>query len=354
MKVVQLVNSLDLGDAVSLSVFELATCLTALGYETAIHARLIAEGVARAGRPIEELRVAPDDVLLLHFAAGTPLMELVLGLTCRKVLVYHNITPPEFFADAPETRRVCVEGRSQLASAVGRFDAYVGVSAYNCDELAAIGCPSPSVLPIVFDPERLLRHRPASGSARADGGFRLLFVGRVAPNKRFEDVIRVFDHLRRGALPDAQLVLVGECRAHLAYYDALVALAARLGCAERVVFTGKVDDATLAAHYARADAFLSMSAHEGFCLPLLESMAFGVPTFAYGAGAVRETMGEAGVLIVERRLREIAELIHVVTSTPTIRQRLVQGQHAHIRRFSRPNVSRLLAEMLARFAPARS
>jgi L-malate glycosyltransferase len=352
MRVVQLVNSLDVGDAVSQCVFELEACLRDLGHESGIHARVIAPTVADRAHPVEALDVQPEDVVFFHFAAGTPLMDRVVGLPCRKVLLYHNITPAAFFADVPETHRLCTEGRSQLASAAGRFDAYLGVSRFNCEELAAVGCPSPSVLPIVFEPDRLLRHRPAHAH-RNGGGFQLLSVGRVVPNKRVEDVIEVFDRLRRGPLSGARLTVVGEHRAHVAYYERLQALVRRLGCAERVEFTGKIDDAVLAGHYARADAFLSMSAHEGFCLPLLESMAFGVPTFAFAAGAIRETMGDGGILITGRRFPEIAELIHVVTSSAAIRQRVVQGQYGRLDRFSRRNVGRLLGEILGGL-PARA
>jgi glycosyltransferase involved in cell wall biosynthesis len=152
-----------------------------------------------------------------------------------------------------------------------------------------------------------------------------LFVGRVLPNKRFEDLIKVFCIYQRYIDPDSRLLLVGESHGFERYFDALMRLVDDLAL-EDVVFTGHVDTDDLVAYYMVADVFLSMSEHEGFCAPLLEAFRSGLPVMAFDAGAVAETLGGAGVLVREKRFEEIAEMAHLLVHDENLRRQVVQRQ----------------------------
>jgi glycosyltransferase involved in cell wall biosynthesis len=152
-----------------------------------------------------------------------------------------------------------------------------------------------------------------------------LFVGRIIPNKRFEDLIKVFHVYQKYIDPNCRLLLVGESKGFERYFDALVRTMDELELKD-VVFTGHVDTDDLAAYYQLADLFLCLSEHEGFCVPLIEAFRFGVPVMAFEAGAVPETLGGAGILIREKRLDEIAEMAHLLVHDSSLREKVVAGQ----------------------------
>jgi glycosyltransferase involved in cell wall biosynthesis len=152
-----------------------------------------------------------------------------------------------------------------------------------------------------------------------------LFVGRIIPNKRFEDLIKVFFIYQQYIDPNCRLLLVGESKGFERYFDALVRYVDELELKD-VVFTGHVDTDDLAAYYRSADLFLCLSEHEGFCVPLIEAFRFGVPVMAFEAGAVPETLGGAGILIREKRFEEIAEMAHLLVHDSKFREKVVAGQ----------------------------
>jgi glycosyltransferase involved in cell wall biosynthesis len=99
------------------------------------------------------------------------------------------------------------------------------------------------------------------------------------------------------------------------------------GLEENVRFHGEIDAPSLAAHYARATAFVCASEHEGFCVPLVEAMAFGVPVVALGTTAVPETVGEAGIVWDERDPRRFAVTLKRLIDNPAEREWLgAQGR----------------------------
>jgi glycosyltransferase involved in cell wall biosynthesis len=182
------------------------------------------------------------------------------------------------------------------------------------------------VLPIVLDLDSY--RRPASPVVRRlydDGRTNILFVGRVIPNKKIDDLIRVFALYQRLFDRHSRLLLVGDYRGHEKYYDRLQDLVRERG-AEEVVFTGQVDDDELRAAYASADLFLCLSEHEGFCVPLLEAMAFGVPVVAFDAGAVRETLRGGGVLLRDKAPAVVAGLVRRLLTDDALRARVLETQ----------------------------
>jgi glycosyltransferase involved in cell wall biosynthesis len=179
-----------------------------------------------------------------------------------------------------------------------------------------------------------------------DGRTNVLCVGRVMPNKRLEDVVRAFAVFQRRLRPRSRLLLVGDTQACPHYADRLRELAAALGVRD-VVFAGHVDDDELSAYYGLADALVSLSEHEGFCVPLLEAMASGVPVLASDAGATAETLGGAGVLLKDRHPELVAELLGRLTLEDPLRAAVLAGQARRIAALRAVDHRALLIERLA-------
>jgi glycosyltransferase involved in cell wall biosynthesis len=266
----------------------------------------------------------------------------------RLVAIYHNITPAEFFLGfQPHLAGLCYHGRRELAAFAPRTALGLGDSEFNRRELQAAGYRRTEVLPIVLDLERY--RQPASPVVRglySDGRKNLLFVGRIIPNKKIEDLLRVFAIYQRYLEPRSRLLLVGESRGFERYQRRLRERAAALRL-DNVVFAGHVDDDDLRAYYSVADVFLCLSEHEGFCVPLVEAMNFGVPVVAFDAGAVAETLRGGGVLLKEKQPEVVAELVHRVLTDAALRSAVMGTQERALAEVRATDFGALLRERLA-------
>ena len=270
---------------------------------------------ARVGE-LTDLRPAPGDVLLLHYSAFAPRIERVLALPNRKILLSHNVTPPEWlWAHDPLTAVQCALGRAQLPRYVEGCEIFAADSAYNATELQEAGAGEVTVLPVLADPGKL---GPPGGEPA--GPPTLLFVGRLMPHKRQDDVIRAFALYRLEHAPDARLVLVGE-PLNRAYGERLHSLAERLAPGA-VEFARGLSGEQLANRYRAAHAFVCLSEHEGFCIPVLEALHFGVPVVARPKGAVPEIAGDAALFSDDADLAVVAELIHLAVTDAELRAEL--------------------------------
>ncbi len=346
----QLVATLSYGDAIGNEALAIRAHLRAMGFESDIFAETVHPRMAAFARPLWEYRAvsSPQTVCLFHFAVGSAASPMIHAAPDRLVLVYHNVTPADYFLGFQNHLvGLCYHGRRGLASFASRVELALGVSEFNRRELEAAGFARTSVLPIVLDFERYRAPvAPVVRRIHADGRRNVLFVGRIIPNKRIEDVVRAFAAYQRAVEPRSRLLLVGDYAACPHYLDALRGLAAELR-ARDVVFTGHVDDDELRAFYAAADAFLCLSEHEGYCVPLVEAMAFGVPVLAYDAGAVRETLAGGGVLLRERTPALVAELLGRVIGDPALRAAVLATQARAVDALRGLDFGALLRERLA-------
>jgi L-malate glycosyltransferase len=263
--------------------------------------------IAGRVRPFKSFDPGPDDVVLIHYSAYAPKLRSVLDLGNPKLLVYHNVTPARWFWDYEPTIAVhCSLGRRQLPEFAKGVDLAAGVSHFNAAELAAAGAERTAVVPILFTPPET----PPAG--RPDGPPTILFVGRLTPHKRQDELIGAFSLYRKHRRPDARLVLVGEPLTP-PYAESLVELADRLAPGA-VSFRAGISRDELWRCYQEASVFVCLSEHEGFCVPLLEAFHFGVPVIARPSGGVVEVAGDAALVTDDRDLALTAELIHVVVS----------------------------------------
>ena len=303
---------------------------------------------AKGFAPLRELgRVgsASDDVLLIHYSAYAPRLREVLELPNGKLLLSHNVTPARWLWDHdPPIALQCELGRRQLPEYAARCDLAAGVSAYNAAELG-----SDLVIPPILD-LAWLQQRCLSPELQQPGGqtpeLHVLFVGRLAPHKRQDEVIRAFAVFRRRHAPDARLTLVGE-PLNESYLAALRGLAEQAG---NVEIESSLSPSELADRYARASVFLCLSEHEGFCVPLLEAFAAGVPVIARPAGGVPETVADAGLLVEDRDPAVIAELLALVTQDAELRAELVRRGRARVEHYAPERAAAALREALERLS----
>jgi glycosyltransferase involved in cell wall biosynthesis len=325
------------GDAVGDNARALRRTFRALGHDSDIFALTVDEALREDVRPWSDPDARDGDVTILHFAMPSPMTAALATLPGTRVVCYHNVTPPRFFA--PFDRHIAhltALGRREIRSLAGRVDLALGVSEFNRRELEAMGFPRTGVMPLFVDLARLrgAPRVPALEALLQDGLTNILFVGRLAPNKKIEDHIRMAEHYKRSVDVYYRFIFVGKADAVPAYGHAVRALVAEYRMLpERFWFTGPVPDAELAAYYRNAHAYVSLSEHEGFCAPLVEAMAMDVPVLAYGETAVPETLGGAGVTFRPKDLEVAAELLAGLIYDAPFRNSVIAGQRRRVRDF---------------------
>jgi glycosyltransferase involved in cell wall biosynthesis len=338
VRIDQWVPALHRGDAIGDSARLMRDAFRSWGHGADVYALELDKGLEGDGRRFADWRPGgSDDVVLLHFALPSPLSAAFREHRGRRILLHHNITPPEYFVGwDDELARICRIGREELETLAPHCALGLADSEFNRLELEALGVARTGVLPIVLDFARY-REPPSAALERtlADGAVNLLFVGRLAPNKRPEDLIRLASYWKRFLSQDVRVVLVGKPPRRSAYFDALQALAYEEGLgASEVLFLGHVPHDELVACYRAARVFVSMSEHEGFGVPLVESMLMRVPVLAYAAAAVPYTLGGAGVQFSEKRLAEVAELAKALASDVALRADVLAGQDRRLEAFA--------------------
>jgi glycosyltransferase involved in cell wall biosynthesis len=246
------------------------------------------------------------------------------------------VTPASFFAPYdPSLFRLASLGRQELATLAGRVELALGDSEYNRRELESLGFAPTGVFPIAVDTARVTRRarRPALEEILDDGLVNFLFVGRIAPNKKIEDHIRLAEHYKRYVDAYYRFIFVGRCDVVPRYYSMVRALMTEYRLLnDRFLFTGPVPDEELAVYYRHAAVYVSLSEHEGFCVPLVEAFYKRVPVLAYAATAVPSTMDGAGVLFPEKDPAHVALLIDTILSDSALREAIVTSQLAAVDR----------------------
>jgi len=335
IKIHQVLATLGYGDAIGHEVLGIQRVLRAAGYESEIFVETADHRLESMTRDYRELvdYSHPDNLLIHHFSLGSKASRTAYAVPDRMALVYHNITPPEYFVGVHRTlARQCFRGRRELRAYADRCDLALGDSEFNRQDLEALGFPRTAVLPVVPDFSHLDRepHRLVADEFD-DAWTNVIFVGRVIANKKIEDVIRYFYAYQTLFNPRSRLLIVGAQTGFERYTAALHALVAKLGVSN-VHFTGHVSDEELVAFYEIADLFLCASEHEGFCVPIVEAFYKEVPVLAYAATAVPSTMDGAGVLFEDRDPEHVATLMDALVSDAALRDAIVDGQLAAVER----------------------
>jgi L-malate glycosyltransferase len=335
IRIHQVLATLGYGDAIGHEVLGIQRVLRAAGYESEIFVETADHRLEPQTRDYRELIdfSHPDNLLLHHFSLGSKASRTAYALPDRMALIYHNITPPEYFVGVHRTlARQTFRGRRELQAYADRCDLAMGDSEFNRQDLEALGFPRTAVLPVVPDFSHLDRE-PNWFVARDfdDEWTNIVFVGRVIANKKIEDLIAWFHAYHTIFNPRSRLLLVGAQSGFERYVDSLHQLVGRLG-SSHVHFIGHVSDEELVAFYEIADLFLCASEHEGFCVPIVEAFYKQVPVLAYAATAVPSTMDGAGVLFEDRDPIHVATLMDEIISNAALQDHMVDGQLAAVDR----------------------
>jgi glycosyltransferase involved in cell wall biosynthesis len=338
------------GDAITNGLLYTRDLLRELGFRSEIYCQDVAPELAGTIRSAPTFDDAPDVLLLVHFSWAIRYFDWLTSLRCRKILIFHNITPQEFFDEDGEFARFADLSWQQLARLRPHVTASLANSQYSAYQLGRAGYERPTVLPLLLDPRALAggtSDEPAEKAFRDDDSLRILFVGRIVANKRQDALLEVVRHLKRDGHPrPPRLFLAGGIGAGHAYGDELASLARDLGVADCVNFLGKVSDTELRDLYRGCDVFLSLSKHEGFCVPLIEAMAFDLPVVALASSAVPETVGSGGLLLENDDPATVAGVVRTVADEPELRRRLILAGRANNARYTRAAALEKLARFL--------
>jgi len=350
MVVNQWVPAAHKGDAIGDSARHVRRLLRALGHESDVYALTIDDELCGDVLSFDDPSAKRGDLTIFHYALPSPMTAAFASLPSGRVLQYHNVTPAHYFAPYdPALFRIAALGRDELCTLVGRVDLALGDSEFNRQELEALGFARTGVFPIAVDTARITRavQRPALETILDDGLVNFLFVGRIAPNKKIEDHIRLAEAYKRNVDAYYRFIFVGRYDVVPRYYSTIRALMTEFRLlSDRFVFTGAIPDEELAIYYRHAAVYISLSEHEGFCVPLVEAMAADVPVLAYAAAAVPDTLGGAGIQFAPKDLEYAAELLGSLAFDDDLRADVIAGQRRRLADFGDARITRELAALV--------
>ena len=344
MEVNQVVPGISYGDAVSNDAIALRDVLRENGLNSNIYARYIQPKLAHLAKPLNKFRGNRSNIVIYQYYGGAQeVTAAVMKMPDIKIMRYHNITPPHFFNHYD--LHLKYSGTNALR-AIRDYHTHflmgLGVSEFNRQELIKYGFTRTDVLPIFFDFDRF---RVIEREKNRDGVKKIIFVGRLSPNKKQDDIIKIFYYYHTFINEKSKLILVGK-KQFPAYVNELEQLTRQLGMEDAVEMTGHIGDQDLNWYYCNSDIFLSMSEHEGFGVPFLEAMQLGLPIIAYKSTAIPYILDNCGILIKKKNFREIAELIHIVMNDDTLRNKITDGQKRRLNDFTKDVLTKKLFEII--------
>jgi glycosyltransferase involved in cell wall biosynthesis len=335
------------GDGVTNSLFYIRKLLRNLGFVSEIYSETIPDDLKHEVKDISELKEQPNTLLFSHHCLGYDRWKWLIELRLPKVMVYHNITPVHLLPDAGDIRRWAELGREQLRDWPPYFLGAIGVSELNSGELQQAGYQNIATIPMLVDFEKIQAVTASTQEyAHFSDAYTLLFVGRVCENKAQLELVEALYHLKRMRKMPVRLVLAGAITSG-EYRNQIEARLREWDLIDDVQITGKVSEQQLAALYRSADAFVCLSEHEGFGMPLIEAMHYRLPVIARASSNIANTLGGAGLLLEENAsARECAAAIACLMQEPALRRHLLNTQEQNLQRFSLSRVQNQLRAYL--------
>jgi len=349
MVIDQFLSGFHYGDAIGNSVLRFHKFLNAKGMDSRIIAVKIDDEMQEFCTPFSEYEERNDSIKIYHYAISSPLNEYFIATGGKKILLYHNITPSEFFKGfSNELVDLTEKGRRELILFKKKFDLIIADSDYNLSELKLLGFKNIKTFPIM-----ILRSEYEGKFSRSyyemfdDSKKNILFVGRVSPNKKIEDLIKFISIYKNLVSNNIRLIIAGNLKSVPEYFSSLLSMKKKFGLSiEDVFFTGHIPFDELLAVYNCADIFLSLSEHEGFCLPLIESTFFKLPVIAYDAGAVRETLDGSGLLLSDKKMKKLAFLVDKIMTDNEIKEKMSYDAGLRADRYEKESNPEIFLKMI--------
>lgn len=335
MKIIQIAHALTKDDAASRQLINMDSMLRELGYDTAMYAHKVDSHLGDAVQTMEDFQAEKEDIVIYHMTTGTSFNDWVATYPQKIVMYYHNITPAKFFfGNAWGSWWKCIKGRRQLRKIVKNTFFSWAASEYSRKELEELGLKHTKELSIAVEPEKYTNYEPIQEMLGKynDDITTLLMVGRGVPHKKLDEAIAAIAWYKENISEKIRLVLAGNIKP--SYGKKLHKMVQQLKVEENVIFTGKISNEELCTWFRITDGVLSLSEHEGFCVPLVEGMIFEKPVFAYACSAVPETLGNAGVLIQDKSPKNIATTINNVLNDENKLAELSKGRKQRLEELS--------------------
>ncbi len=347
LKIHQIVPVLAPRDAVGNEVLAIRDALQELGYDSEIYVETIHPEMSKEcknyfsnGKNLE------SDLLIYHHAIGSKLADAVLNSSSKLVVIYHNITPEKYFVgvndDITKTIRAGIE---QIKTLKDRTTLAISHSQFSTKELQKEGYSKIITIPFLIDFKIYKEPLNDKLIKKFEKSFNILFVGRVVPHKKIENLLKVFAYYNSCINPNSNLFIIGNHTGTERYYYWLRDMITQTRLSN-VHFVTKSSNKELASYYNLADIFLSMSMHEGFGVPLVESMHFRVPIIAYNSTAIPETLGDSGILIEKEDPEDVAELIDIIRNNQKLREKIIEKQESRLKAFDFENTKKELVRNL--------
>lgn len=346
-RIVQFSAGFNPGDAISNEMLMLKAYFQEIGFEGEIYSENIGKDTKGLAKKFKSYNEKDFDFVIYHHSIHSAVFDFVEKLKSPKALIYHNVTPSHFFEPYDlKLTHYLKKGREELKNLNGKFQLYFADSEFNRKELLDLGFSNVQVLPIIYDFAKF-KKRDSTPSNEVK---QIIFVGRIAPNKKQDDLIKLAKVLKDYFFSDFQIHLVGYCSKELELYkEELISLIQLFGLENHILFSDFLSDELLAEYYQKADLFLCMSEHEGFCVPLLESMFYDVPIIAFDAGAVKDTLDGAGILVKEKNFPSICECILKIFSDRDFREKILISQRERLDRFRKGNHTSIIGYAIKYF-----
>lgn len=352
MRIIQILPVIAFGDAIGNHAAALDRMFTAGGYQSRIYAEIIDSRLpVKTAKSIKKYKERPDDIILYHMSTDSGLNRKILEYKSPKILNYHNITPAHYFQKYNRQFALgCRQAREDLAYLADHADGCIADSQFNRQELIALGYQCPvKVIPVLIPLQDYKKKLDVHGIRNyVDGYTNILFVGRIVPNKKQEDLIEAFYYYKKYFNQKSRLILVGTNAGIDGYVKDLKWYTHWLGLKD-VVFTGQISFPKILAFYQNADVFLCMSEHEGFCVPLIEAMVFRVPVIAYNSTAIADTIGDAGILLEKKNPLETAGMIHYLLTHKELADAIKDNQTQRLNNYRHRKIAGEYLSFLKRF-----
>jgi glycosyltransferase involved in cell wall biosynthesis len=353
MRIFQMLPVFVFGDAIGNDVIMLDKIIREKGYETCIFFESATENASKISSHYSLIpKLDKNDIVLFHMSTYSNITYLFAEMNCRKIMIYHNITPPEFFYGYHFIlHKYCHKGLEEVRYLSDKVDYCLAVSEFNKKDLEKMGFECKiDVLPILLSFDDY-KKKPSEKiiDKYSNGTINIISVGRInAPNKRWENILKTFYFFQKYVDKNAHLFLVGSYETDDVYPKRLMSYVRDLEL-NNVIFTGHIPFDEILAYYSIADIYLCMSEHEGFCVPLLEAMLFNKPVVAYSSTAIPYTLGEAGFLLEKNDPLEAALVINRILKDRSLYNEIVRKQNERLSFFNTQRVSKLFMKYIEDF-----
>lgn len=348
-KIHQFSPTVQLGDGISNGMFFFQKILKSLGFQSEIYVENIKDNLKHIVKSYKSFDLEDEEqIIFIHYSIYYDFEPWIDKIKAKKHIIYHNITPPEFFKNNPFLYEMCKKGIELLPQIASKFEGSIGDSKLNSDELEAHNFKNVYTIPLLVDVQKVrsfsFNHKLFD---ELNDDFNIIFVGRVARNKAQHDLIKIAD-IYRYINPNFKMYIIGGAT-DTEYYEELKYSIEENQLQNYVKLTGKVSNEDLYAYYKSANIFLCMSEHEGFGMPLIEAMLFNLPVLAYNSSNIANTLNEGGVLFEEKSHKHIAATIELIRNNPKLKDEIIQTQLKAIQPYEYNTIIKQVVDYLKLF-----